>query len=56
MRYTNSASADMAVLRDRMPAILEPPDWPAWLGEVQGEPARLLRSAADGLVRLWPVP
>ena len=28
---TTSANADMAVLHDRMPVILEPPDWPVWL-------------------------
>jgi len=33
---TTEANAEMAELHDRMPAILEPEDWPAWLGEVGG--------------------
>ena len=52
---TTSANPDMAVLHDRMPVILEPADWPAWLGEIAGRPADLLGPAADGVVRLWPV-
>ena len=52
---TTSANADMAVLHDRMPVILEPPDWPVWLGEAERQPAGLLRPAADGVVRVWPV-
>ena len=50
---TTSANADMAVLHDRMPVILEAQDPPAWLAE--GQPAGLLRPAAEGVVRLWPV-
>jgi putative SOS response-associated peptidase YedK len=38
-----------------MPVILEPRDWPVWLGEAEGEYAALLRSAPDGLLRVWPV-
>ena len=49
----------MAVLHDRMPVVLEPSDWPAWLGEEErlqdGLHAGLLRPAAVGVVRLWPV-
>jgi putative SOS response-associated peptidase YedK len=52
---TTSANSDMAVLHDRMPVVLEAPDWPAWLGEGQGAPSDLLRPAAVGVVRLWPV-
>jgi putative SOS response-associated peptidase YedK len=29
-------------LHDRTPVILEPADWPAWLGEVDADPAALL--------------
>jgi putative SOS response-associated peptidase YedK len=42
-------------LHDRMPVILEPPDWPAWLGEVEGDPATLLRPAGDNVLSVWPV-
>ena len=38
-----------------MPVILEPDDWPAWLGEVAGDPSSLLRPSAEGVLRLWPV-
>jgi hypothetical protein len=30
---TTDASADVAELHERMPVILEPDDWPVWLGE-----------------------
>lgn len=52
---TTPANAIMATLHDRMPAILEPEDWPAWLGEVEGDPVALLRPAADTVLRLWPI-
>ena len=52
---TTSANEDMAALHDRMPVILEPDDWPLWLGEVESDYAALLRPAASGTVRLWPV-
>ena len=45
----------MAELHDRMPVILEQQDWPVWLDEAEGEYAALLRPAADGLLRVWPV-
>src|ERR1035437_1670986 len=43
---TTPANATMARVHDRMPAILEPGDWPAWLGEAEADPATLLRPAA----------
>jgi putative SOS response-associated peptidase YedK len=54
---TTAANDDMARLHDRMSVILEEDDWPAWLGEAEGDttPAELLRPAAAGVVRLWPV-
>ena len=52
---TTAANDDMAPLHDRMPVILDPDDWPVWLGEEAGEPADLLRPAPPGTVRLWPV-
>jgi hypothetical protein len=42
----------MAELHDRMPVILEPGDWPAWLGETEGDPASLLHPAPDGTLHL----
>ena len=52
---TTAANDDMAALHDRMPVILDPDDWPVWLGKEAGEPAELLRPAPPGTVRLWPV-
>jgi putative SOS response-associated peptidase YedK len=52
---TTSANADMARLHTRMPVLLEAADWPAWLGETPGDHLALLRPAAPGVVRLWPV-
>jgi putative SOS response-associated peptidase YedK len=52
---TTEANAEMSKLHNRMPVILEPEAWPAWLGEEKGAPAELLRPAADGTLRLWCV-
>lgn len=51
---TTPASEAPRALHDPMPAVLEPADWPLWLGEVEGEAPALLRpSKAD--LRLWRV-
>ncbi len=50
-----AANATMAPIHDRMPVILEAPDWPLWLGETGGDAAALLRPAAEGALRVWPV-
>ncbi len=52
---TTTANAQMAVLHERMPVILESSDWPVWLGEEPGDPASLLRPSEEGILRLWPV-
>jgi hypothetical protein len=52
---TTAPNAEMAELHDRMPVILERQDWSIWLGEAEGDHAVLLRPAADGLLRVWPV-
>jgi len=55
---TTAANAFMAPLHDRMPVILEAPDWPAWLGEESAEAARLralMAPAAEDALRMWPV-
>ena len=52
---TTDANATMRQLHDRMPVILEPDDWPVWLGEVPSDRTALLRPAAEGVLRLWPV-
>jgi putative SOS response-associated peptidase YedK len=51
---TTSANETLRPLHERMPVVLEPADWPLWLGEAGGDPALLLRpSAAE--VRTWRV-
>jgi putative SOS response-associated peptidase YedK len=52
---TTGANAPMRELHERMPVILEAADWPAWLAEETGDPAALLRSATDDVLRFWPV-
>jgi putative SOS response-associated peptidase YedK len=34
---------------------IEPENWPLWLGEEDGDPTTLLRSAAEDVLRVWPV-
>jgi hypothetical protein len=52
---TTAANSDMAQLHNRMPVILEEEDWCGWLGEVPHDPVELLRSATEGVLKLWPV-
>jgi len=52
---TTTANREMSALHDRMPVILEREAWPVWLGEEEGDPIQLLRPAAEGVVRIWPV-
>jgi putative SOS response-associated peptidase YedK len=52
---TTAANAQIAVLHNRMPVILEAEDWPVWLGEAEGDPQALLKPAKEGIVRIWPV-
>ena len=37
----------MKPIHDRMPVIVEPDDWPLWLGEVEGDPTTLLPPRDD---------
>ena len=52
---TTEANALMAELQDRMPVILEPYDWPTWLGEVAGDQAVLLKPSAEDVLKVRPV-
>ncbi len=52
---TTAANATMRTLHERMPVVLEPADWPVWLGEAEGDAAALMRPAGDHALRLWPV-
>ena len=35
--------------------VVERADWPLWLGEADGDAARLLRPAAEDVLRFWQV-
>ena len=55
---TCAAAGRQALLHPRMPVVLPPEDWPAWLGEISSEPdaiQRLPRPVEDGLLAFWPV-
>ncbi len=52
---TTAANATMRQLHERMPVILEPDAWPAWLGEGGSDATALMRPANDDVLRLWPV-
>ena len=42
-------------LHNRMPVVVDPKDWPAWLGEVEADPTTLLEPPPAGTLRAWPV-
>ena len=52
---TTAANLAMQALHTRMPVIIEPSDWPIWLGEAAGDPARLMQPSPKGVVHYWPV-
>jgi putative SOS response-associated peptidase YedK len=52
---TTTANESMAQIHGRMPVILDPSTWPAWLGEEEGDAADLLKPAGDSLLETWPV-
>jgi putative SOS response-associated peptidase YedK len=45
---TTAANAELARLHDRMPVVLEPADWPLWLGEKGHGAATLMDGSSDG--------
>lgn len=49
------ATGAIAEIHDRMPLVLNEPDWPVWLGEVLGDPVTLLRPPADDVLVLRPI-
>jgi putative SOS response-associated peptidase YedK len=52
---TTDANRQLSAIQDRMPVIIEPEDWPRWLGETEGDAATLLRPTAEDVLRVWPV-
>lgn len=51
---TNPAKGAMRRIHSRMPMILSESDWQLWLGEVEGDPAALMKSCADEDLKIWP--
>lgn len=52
---TTRPNREMAEIHDRMPVVLEPGAWPAWLGEGGVELRDLLEPAAEGVLHAWRV-
>ena len=53
-RHHGGATGALRPVHARMPVILEPEDWPLWLGEVEGEPATVLH-ASHAALRCWQI-
>ncbi len=49
---TTEPNTDVAALHHWMPAILEPCDWPLWLGEIDSDAGALLRPLRAGLLEV----
>ena len=52
---TCDANAPMSTIHHRMPVVLEPDNWPLWLGEAGHGAATLMRPAPDDTLRFWRV-
>ena len=52
---TVEGGPNMAGIHDREPVILEPADWPLWLGEAGHGAARLMQPTGAGVLRAWRV-
>ena len=52
---TVDGGPNMAGIHDREPVILEPDDWPLWLGEAGHGAARLMKPTAAGVLQAYRV-
>jgi len=52
---TVEGGPNMAGIHDREPVILEPADWPLWLGEAGHGAARLMKATPAGVMRAYRV-
>lgn len=52
---TTAANAGMSAIHHRMPLILEPADWPLWLGEAGKGAATLMRPGAEDILDWYRV-
>ena len=51
---TTAANEQLRPLHERMPVVLEPADWPLWLGETEGDPATLVHPSTTEF-RTWRI-
>jgi putative SOS response-associated peptidase YedK len=52
---TTAANGTMSQLHERMPVILEPDAWSAWLAPDSDPAMDLMRPAGNDVLHLWPV-
>jgi putative SOS response-associated peptidase YedK len=52
---TTGACKSMSAIHHRMPVILEPPDWPLWLGEAGHGAALLMKASAEDVLKFHRV-
>ncbi|MDP2061738.1 MAG: SOS response-associated peptidase [Phaeovulum sp.] len=52
---TCAAGPDMAPIHHREPVLVDPADWPLWLGESGHGAARLMRGHPEAALRAWRV-
>jgi putative SOS response-associated peptidase YedK len=52
---TTDANRQLSVVQDRMPVIVERPDWAVWLGESERDIRALMKPAAEDVLYFWPV-
>jgi len=52
---TTAANTKMQKIHNRLPVILDPADWPLWLGEAGNGAAKLMQPVADSVLKLCRV-
>jgi putative SOS response-associated peptidase YedK len=52
---TLDGGPNMVAIHDREPLILDPADWPLWLGEAGHGAATLMKPTAQGILQSWRV-
>ncbi len=52
---TTEAAAPLSAIHDRVPVIVEPDNWPLWLGEAGKGAARLMQAPAEGVIEMFRV-
>lgn len=52
---TTAANAEMSPVHDRMPMIVAPEHWDAWLTAPAADVVSLMRPCPNGALQLWPV-